>query len=303
MTRSTLPLLALLLALTACSVRQTITKGLAGALASSGHVFASDEDPELVRDALPFALKTIETLLAESPQDTELLLAATTGFTQYAYAFLESEADRVEQEDYEQALHLRARALAMYLRAQRYALRALDVRYPGLSERLRREPDAAASELGADDLDLLYWTAASWGAAMSVGVDRPDVLADLDAVRALFRRALELDESYDAGGLHAALISIEALPAMMGGSHERARFHFERAVELSGGTSIGPYIGYAKGVLVAQQDRAAFEATLNEALTIDPDSAPSKRLANTIDARRAQALLEAADDLFLEPLE
>ena len=42
--------------------------------------------------ALPFALKTIEALLAEAPEDRNLLLAACSGFTQYAYAFVEVEA-------------------------------------------------------------------------------------------------------------------------------------------------------------------------------------------------------------------
>ena len=39
---------------------------LADSLAGSGDVFASDDDPELVRDATPFALKTTEALLTQA---------------------------------------------------------------------------------------------------------------------------------------------------------------------------------------------------------------------------------------------
>jgi len=45
-------------------------------------MFASDDDPELVREAVPFSLKLIESLLEQSPQHRGLLYAASSGFTQ-----------------------------------------------------------------------------------------------------------------------------------------------------------------------------------------------------------------------------
>jgi hypothetical protein len=78
-----------------CSVRKIAVKKLGDALAESGTTFASDNDPELVKGALPFSLKLIESLLAESPKHRGLLLAACSGFTQYAYAFVKEEADEI----------------------------------------------------------------------------------------------------------------------------------------------------------------------------------------------------------------
>ena len=43
-----------------CSVRKLAVSKLADTLAETGTSFASDEDPELIRDAVPFALKTME---------------------------------------------------------------------------------------------------------------------------------------------------------------------------------------------------------------------------------------------------
>jgi len=59
-----------------CSVRQMAINKAGDALASSGTTFAADDDPELIREALPFGLKTYESLLAESPGHRGLLLAA-----------------------------------------------------------------------------------------------------------------------------------------------------------------------------------------------------------------------------------
>jgi len=94
------------------------------------------------------------------------------------------------------------------------------------------------------------------------------------------------------------MITIDSVPEAMGGSVERARAHFERAVALQGGLSAGPYVALALGVAVPGQDRPEFERLLHLALAIDPERDRSNRLANLITQRRARRLLEKADELF-----
>jgi predicted anti-sigma-YlaC factor YlaD len=263
-------------------------------------VYASDDDPELVRDALPFALKTLETLLAERPDHAGLLISTSRGFTQYAYAFVEADAERLAVDDYRAARELRDRAIRLYLRARDYGMRALELEVPGISERLRTEPDTAVEAFDRQDqVDGLFWTAAAWGSAISLGLDRPELVADIDAVRAMTRRALALDDTYERGTIHTVMIGLESLPEAMGGSPERARQHFERAVELSGRTQAAPYVTFAASASVSAQDREEFLRLLETALAIDPDASPADRLANRITQRRARWLLERIDDLFL----
>ena len=100
---------------------------------------------------------------------------------------------------------------------------------------LRQNPASALADTEVADVEVLFLLGAAWGLAISNALDQPSLIADLPAVRALFARALELDEDYERGALHSALITLEALPAQLGGSPERARAHFERAVELSAG--------------------------------------------------------------------
>jgi predicted anti-sigma-YlaC factor YlaD len=118
------------------------------------------------------------------------------------------------------------------------------------------------------------------------------------AVRALMARALALDETFQQGAIHAALISLEALPEAMGGSIERARRHFERAVALSNARDPGPYVTFAASVSVATQNRAEFVKLLEQALALDPDDNPEARLAAIIAQQRARRLLDRVDELF-----
>lgn len=293
---------AAVLSAPACSLRKMAIRSIAGSLASAGDVFASDGDPELVRDATPFALKTIEGLLAELPEDRGLLLSAARGFTQYAYAFVQLDAERVARDDLAEGRRIEERALGLYLRARDYGLRGLEVKHPGIGETLRRDPAAAVSVAGIDDVPLLYWTAAAWGAAISLGKSRPEILADAAAIRPLMERALELDGDFDDGAIHEALIVLESLPQIMGGSVERAREHYDQAVVLSRGLRASAHVTFAENVCVAAQDRAAFETALRRALAIDVEALPSARLANVIAKRRARDLLDREDELFFEEI-
>src|ERR1035437_7945229 len=100
---------ALILSSAGCSVKRIAVNKLGNALSSGGSTYESDDDPDLVADALPFSLKLIE-----------ILLAAASGFTQYGRAFVEQRSDEVQKDDLDRSERLRARARRLYARAQRY---------------------------------------------------------------------------------------------------------------------------------------------------------------------------------------
>ena len=112
--------LVLLLPAVSCSIRKMAVNTLADSLASGADVFLTDDDPELIRDAMPFALKTIEALIEEAPDNRGLLVAACRGFAGYAYFFVQTDADLLEYDDYRAARAGRERALRLYLRARDY---------------------------------------------------------------------------------------------------------------------------------------------------------------------------------------
>jgi predicted anti-sigma-YlaC factor YlaD len=293
--------LALWIASAGCSVKRFAVNRVGDALAGSGTTFASDDDPDLIQSAVPFGLKLTESLLAETPRHRGLLLAACSNFTQYAYAFVAQEADELEDQDLDKAMALRARARRLYLRARDYGLRGLEVRYRNFSNAIRANPKAAVAQTKPPDVPFLYWTAASWGLAISVSKDIPDLVADQPQVEALIDRALELDEDYDFGAIHSFLITYEASRLAGAGEFpERSRKHFQRAMELSEGKMAGPLVALAETVSVHEQNRKEFQSLLEQALAINADARPEWRLNNLIMQRRARWLLKRADQLFVE---
>jgi predicted anti-sigma-YlaC factor YlaD len=293
-------LVGILAVLPGCATMKNKAVGMvADTLASSGDVFTRDDDLELVGQAIPFGLKLYESLLDSAPKNKNLLLATCSNFTQYGVAYLETEALVLgEAKHFDEVKRLNERALKLYLRARGYCLRAMEVRFPGIGPKLLSDPAKALADAKKADVPLLYWTAASWGSAIGLALDKPDISIDLPTVRALADRAIALDEPWGKGALHEMFISLDSLGEGLGGSAERARTHFKRAVELQGGSSPGPYVALALGIAVPAQDRAEFESLLKTALQVDPEKDPSTRLVTLVQQRRARALLDQIETRF-----
>lgn len=295
---------ALVALVPALGCRSTVASLAAGAVARSGDTYASDGDPELVRDAAPFGLKTMEGLLAEKPRHEELLTALASGFTSYAYAFVQTDADLADLEgNLEAARAGRERARSLYLRARDYGLRGLDARCGGTASRLRAggaDARAALERSRKEDVPLLYWTASAWALAIAGSKNDMGLVAELPIPVAMMERALALDEAWGEGAIHEFFIAYDATrSAAEGGGADRARAHLERALALSMNKKLGPRVSWAEGVLVQRQDRDEFTRVLEEVLRADPGEVPRHRLANILAQRRARALLAHADDLFL----
>lgn len=300
MTRSRLRLGCGLLAaaaMTACAPGRLASARMADALTQTAGTYASDDDPEFVRLAAPSTLKMIEMLLESQPRHEGLLLSACSGFTQYAYGFLQIDADLLpEQSPERSALH--ERASRMYERALGYCWRALDERHPGFRAAIKASPERAAEMLAAADVPAVYWLSVSWAAELALDARQLQRLEELAAVRVLLGRALALDEGWNGGAVHEAFISLDGMSVLLGGSAARARSHLEQAVRLSDGQSAFAYVTFASTVSVRAGDRAEFERLLRSALAVDVDRVPQRRMANLLAQKAARGLLAQADRLF-----
>ena len=286
------------LLLSSCSVKHYAVNQLGNALARSGTTFSSDDDPELIRAAVPFSLKLVESLLAESPRHEGLLLAAARGFTEYGYAFVQEDADELEDTDKVRSTALRARAAKLYLRARNYGLRGLEVKHPGFADRLKANPKEAVKDLKKSEAPIMYWTAIAWGAALSASHDFM-MFPEIPRFEALIDRVMELDEGFDQGTVHTFLITYEM--SRLNAKPDRvaqAKQHFDRAVVLGGGNQAGPLVAYAENVLVAQKNKTEFQNMLRQALRMDVNKSPENRELNLAVQRRARWLLSRTDKLF-----
>ena len=214
-----------LLLVVACSPKRYALNQIADSLSTTGEdsAFSRDDDPELVRDAIPFALKTMESLAIKLDSHVGLRLGMASGYTGYAYAFLQQPAELGAPPGQAQAMMQRARRL--YLRARDYGLEGLRLAR-GVTVQDLRTPEGI-SRLEKDDVPLVYWTIVPWAAAIGANKRDLELVGDLPLIAALLDRALQLDETYDQGALHEFAITFD--PARPEGTTAaRQKQHFAK---------------------------------------------------------------------------
>ena len=326
--------LVFLLLTSSCSINQFATRVVANALTSNGggSVFTSDDDPEFMEAALPFALKTYESLLGADPKNTSLFETVAGGYVSYANAFLQSPAELMEYDQIEEKDKLFFRAAAMYRRGGRFTIRGLEILYPEFNKNFTNgDWEAAFVPLKKDAVPFLYWEAASILGEFSVDSFNPELMVEVPSAVALAVRALELDGNYNNGSLHDLFISIFAnIPVSLiykssdlnnnysvkkalaeyyaakdivldnMTSYEQVMFHFNLSIELSKGTKVSPYVSVAS-LYIKNQDLDGFTNILNKALAVNIDLNPENRLQNIISKRKARWLLDHKEDYFFVP--
>ncbi len=283
-------------------LKKIVLKKVAGALtADGGTVFTGDNDPQFVADALPFALKTYESLLEGLPNDANLLLATGKAFCMYAYAFIHLPADTISDVHIDQKDEQLIRAKKMYLRARGYLFRALEVKHAGITTLLKEnKTDSALARTTIEDSSLIYWTGAAWMGAFTADKFDMAIALDMPKAVAFMNHLLQVKESYGNGSVHDFFISYYgSMPESMGGSEEKSRKHFKRSIELSKGESAGPYVSLATSVCVSKQYVDEFRELLGKALSIDVDKNIPNRLANTLSQQKAKWLLDHINNYFL----
>ena len=267
--------------------------------ADTSSVFAVDDDPELVGDALPFALKSMEAILQATPQHRNLLIATCAGFVQYGHAYVLQPAETLENENLQAARKIRERAKRLFLRARQYGIRALDLDHPGFSAAIFADPAAALESMDRNDVAALYWTGVAWGSAISAAKNDMSLIGDLPIITAIMEKALSLDPDWHNGAIHEFFIVYNsARSEAEGGGIESVEDHFSRAMTLNQGRSISPLVLLAESACVKQQNRERFESLLKQALAFDVNRYPEYRLANIMAQRKARYLLDNVDAFF-----
>jgi predicted anti-sigma-YlaC factor YlaD len=280
--------------LSACSPTQLVMRGVADQLAAQGQ--SSEDDLELAHEASAFYLKLSESVLRQQPRHAPLAAAVAGGFTQYAYAFVAFEADRLEATDAKGAQRLRERAARLYRRGRDHALAALETAQPGFRRRLADPAQLPTLRLAPEQVALAYWGAASWGGLISLSKDDPDTVADLPLAIALAQLAWRTDPTFGGGSLAGLMGTFEV--ARPGGNRQQALAYFDEALRLGDGRNAGAFVGKAEGIAQPAGDKAAFLDLLQQAVAVqDPPGSPLA-LSNEVMRRRARWLIDTADDLF-----
>ncbi len=296
-------LISAIILFSGCSINKLAMNKVADILAggSTGSVFTSDNDPEFVGDALPFAIKMYETLLASVPRHPELIITTGSLYIMYANAFLYTPASMMKEEMYIEQDKLMKRAKNLYLRGRDIILNGVERRHNGFSELLKKkEFEKILKMMKKNDAPFLYWAAAGWVGAFAIDPFDMELGITLPGAAGLMDMVLKVDPEFEKSSIHDFYTSYYgSLPDYMGGSNEKARENFKESIKYSGGKLIAPFVSLATSVSISTQNLKEFRELLKQAVAFDIESSPENRLVNIINKRKAKWYLDNEEDFFL----
>ena len=287
-----------------CSINKMAIKAVSDALTAEGSsdVFTGDSDPQLVGDAIPFAIKMYESLLSANPKHQGLINTTGSLFVMYANAFVQGPAELLPRSMYAERQAAMERAKKLYLRGLGLLYKGLELKYPGFDGAFQKGGlPAILAKMKSADVPALYWSAAAGLSAYSLNPFDMELGVRIPEFYALVERAYELDPDFNSGALDDFFLLFHAsIPQAMGGDKSKVEIHYQRALEKSKGLLAGPYVSYAEAVSIPAQDYDKFKELLDIALSIDPDEDPANRLVNVISQRKARYLLNSAALFFVD---
>lgn len=286
--------------------------------------FTSDDDPQLIADSLPLALKLYEIILDKDPGNADLAAATGKNFVMYSGAFVQMPTDMLDDMYWREADEGRKRAKKLYRRGRDYLLQALYLRHEEFQSHLEAEEyEEAMALLEESDADTAHWAGMAWLGMAGTDPFDMELATTLDVAAMLLYRSLELNESN--AGIHDIMIQLQlSLPSSIlvnmrsrnpgiagfmdeyyssagvdGDSRNRAFYHYYRALALSEGTDPSPHLTMASAVSIKEQDVNSFRDYLDKALQIDPEANPDTRLMVLIYQDKARWMLENMENFFL----
>ncbi len=244
-------------------------------------------DLDLVCEGAPAYLLMVDSLAADDPDDTRLVLTATRSYGAYSSAL--------------DACGRKERARVISRRAKEYGASLLTGCGIGgyLESGSPGELNQALASCGKSQVPSLFWGGFGWATWLQYQEGDPASLAALVKLERIMLRVLELDEGYYHGGPHLFLASYYgSRPKMLGGDPEASLRHFERALTLSKRAFLSVQVAYAETYARTIFDRDLYERLLREVLNFPLGSNPDLALANVIAQKRASELLKEADLYF-----
>jgi hypothetical protein len=249
--------------------------------------FYEEPDLQLAREALGSNLKLIEALIKGDPENEQLLLMASQGFSAYALAFVEDDSAE--------------RAAQLYVRGRDYALRILksdDHFAAALTSDVTTFREALQS-FDDDDVPVVFWAAFGWGSSVNLRRTDPAAIADIPRVNAMMEFVASEDRGYYYGGALVYLATINAsTPVMLGGNPERARELFEEAIALTEGTFLMTLVYYAQSYAMQTLDQDLFHDLLDRVDRTPLDVLPEARLPNVVAKEKSKRLRAQASGYF-----
>lgn len=253
-------------------------------------------DLELARAAMPGGIFQLETFALAYPNHRGFRLMHAEALCQYAVSFVFDDWEDADlQGKTDAAAELGARVLRLAAACAEANLALLPPALRTARAQGATAWDAVVAKATRAHVPQLLWIATS--DALGLAIEPMQHIANLPSIVAALERCIALAPGFHDSDAEILLGTLEAgRSRFVGGVDGASRFRSARAQLGRGAFLVN--VMYARGTLVARQDRAGFAAALQTVIAADFTHFPERRLANELARRKALRYLSAIDRLL-----
>ena len=254
------------------------------------------EQPKLV--SVYFERKIDKLEKTKSPDiDSQRLLMRTK--VEYGFGIIMEQASRLIDEDYSKAMAKYEQANKIFSEARDSGISIMSKKYPSFNKWLNKE---TSIDFNADDMNDIYWLAASIGGCISSSRGDPFELINLPNVGRLLRTGIDIYPEWANGSFYSAMMSFTTTRSDLNETmlRDSVDFYFNKAIFYSNGKDAGPYLTYAESIHKPFQERKDFIDKLNYVINMENKPSNEFELTNLLAKSRAKWLLARTDEYFLE---
>jgi TRAP transporter T-component len=275
-----------------------------------------ESDYEMARQAIPGALKTVESFWINVPDNPQLLSILTEGYCQYGTAFVEDDWETAKlNKDVGATEYHNDRASKMFTRCLNYALMGLGNRWKKDIFGTPEEVAKLVKDTGKGKRFEMMFAGLALGSMINHNLTRIEMLGYLDTVQQILRRVIEIDganpkvcppqpAACPASTAHLVMPYVAfgmldtARGKALGGDPDKGRASFQKALDMTGGRFLLARTLMAYRYGIATNDRKFFHEQLKIVLETPPSVWPEQRLANEVAHRKARRYLSKEKELF-----
>jgi len=288
----------LLLAMTACTgfVNKQAADSTYRILEKSQAAARRQGDFELARAAVPSGIMQLEAFALAYPDHRGFKLLHADAVCGYATAFVFDDWEDAQLGGRsDEATRLGARVVQLATTCVDANLALLPPTWREARAKGTDSWNAIVAKATPEQVPQLLWIATA--DAVVLAIDPIRSLGKLRSLTLALERCIALRPGFHDSDAELLLGTLEAgRSRFLAGADGSALFARARAQQ--GDSALLVDVMFARGTLVAKNDRDRFEATLQQVLAADVTRWPERRLANELARRKAQRYLASIDRLL-----
>ena len=261
-------------------------------------VLALDFSPIFSKKVFKSNLNKKEKRAEKNYGNSTIQFDASKELTIFLYGFIMDEAIKAKNEDYSLSRSIYSAAHIDFIRSIEYINRSLVIDYPNYNIWLN-EKNSINIDFKKESAEKLYWAAAAYAGAIQSSNGSPEWVVQLPKIGKLLETGMLLDPEWNFGSFYTAMISYTLIRHdARDNKMDIAKSFFQKAVDVSKGQDLSPYISYAQNIAITEQDKNEFTNMLYKALNIDIYANPEVTLSNYINRKKANWLLDNIEEYF-----